>query len=83
MIDGGKKKPQEWKDLYNKIFETSAILTLTLQAAQNNDAFWRTVFNYDIIGFERAVKIFAYLAKHGMNDTEKLMRNADTNNELE
>ena len=41
------------------------------------------MFNYDIIGFERAVKIFAYLAKHGMNDTEKLMRNADTNNELE
>ena len=41
------------------------------------------MFNYDIIRFKRAVKIFAYLAKHGMNDTEKLMRNANINNELE
>ena len=41
------------------------------------------MFNYDIIKFGRAVKIFAYLAKHGMNNTEKLMRNAKTNSELE
>ena len=60
--------------LIDRTFETSAILTLANQAADKNCSWWKNAYNLKIIEFDRAVKIYAYLAKHGMKTVNKKMQ---------